>query len=223
MIMNTIIEKFLNKISLDERVSNGIFEIENNDHLDIFQEYLQNLGASEEESIHARNRMIEGKFPDRQAYNKNGILVTFPTPEYKQRALQRGTHFEKNPKAGQTNLQFTTPSTSDPAPATPTPAPATPAPTPATPAPTPATTAPTPATPAPALAVPTSTTVDKETKRAQEKYVEKILTTESTIYTIREAKMLNFYKKGNSWYDQGGELIGVQFFDESKNTFLIRK
>ena len=202
MIMNTIIEKFLNKISLDERVSNGIFEIENNDHLDIFQEYLQNLGASEEESIHARNRMIEGKFPDRQAYNKNGILVTFPTPEYKQRALQRGTHFEKNPKAGQTNLQFTTPSTSDPAPATPAPAPA---------------------TTAPALAVPTSTTVDKETKRSQEKYVEKILTTESTIYTIREAKMLNFYKKGNSWYDQGGELIGVQFFDESKNTFLIRK
>ena len=202
MIMNTIIEKFLNKISLDERVSNGIFEIENNDHLDIFQEYLQNLGASEEESIHARNRMIEGKFPDRQAYNKNGILVTFPTPEYKQRALQRGTHFEKNPKAGQTNLQFTTPSTSALAPATPDPAPA---------------------TPAPAPAVPTSTTVDNETKRAQEKYVEKILTTESTIYTIREAKMLNFYKKGNSWYDQDGELIGVQFFDESKNTFLIRK
>ena len=209
MIMNTIIEKFLNKISLDERVSNGIFEIENNDHLDIFQEYLQNLGASEEESIHARNRMIEGKFPDRQAYNKNGILVTFPTPEYKQRALQRGTHFEKNPKAGQTNLQFTTPSTSAPAPATSTPTLATPAPAPATPAPAPA--------------VPTSTTVDNETKRAQEKYVEKILTTESTIYTIREAKMLNFYKKGNSWYDQDGELIGVQFFDESKNTFLIRK
>lgn len=77
--MNTIVEKFLNKISLDERISNGTFEIDNNNHLDIFQEYLQNMEASKEESITARNRMLEGRFPERQAYNNNGILVTFPT------------------------------------------------------------------------------------------------------------------------------------------------
>lgn len=46
----------------------------------------------------------KGKHPERQAYNKNGLLVTFPTPEYKARAISKGTHFEKNPKAGQTNL-----------------------------------------------------------------------------------------------------------------------
>lgn len=46
----------------------------------------------------------KGKHPERQAYNKNGILVTFPTPEYKARAIARGTHFEKNPKAAQSNL-----------------------------------------------------------------------------------------------------------------------
>lgn len=46
----------------------------------------------------------KGKHPERQAYNKNGILVTFPTPEYKARALAKGTHFEKDPRAAQSNL-----------------------------------------------------------------------------------------------------------------------
>ena len=50
------------------------------------------------------NKMLEGKYPERQAYNSNGILVTFPTPEYKQKAIQRGTHFEENPKKGQANV-----------------------------------------------------------------------------------------------------------------------
>ena len=70
--------------------------------------------------------------------------------------------------------------------------------------------------------VPTSA-VDRETKKAQEEYVEKILTTESLTYTIEEAKKLNFYKKDRVWYSHDGEFIGTQFFDESKNTFLIRK
>ena len=216
--MNTIVEKFLNKISLDERISDGIFEIENNNHLDIFQEYLQNMGASEEESIHARNRMVEGRFPERQAYNKNGILVTFPTPEYKKRAIERGTHFEKNPMAGKTNLQFSPAPTAAPAPA-PTASPA-PAPT-AAPAPAP-TAAPAPTT-VPVPATTSSAYIDKETKEAQEEYVEKILATESITYTINEANKLNFYKKDKNWYSQDGELIGTQFFDESKNTFLIKK
>jgi hypothetical protein len=46
----------------------------------------------------------EGNFPERQAYNKDGLLVTFPTPEYKQRAIKRGTHFEENPKKADVNI-----------------------------------------------------------------------------------------------------------------------
>ena len=215
--MNNIVEKFLNKISLDERISNGIFEIDNNDHLDIFQEYLQNMGASEEESVTARNRILEGRFPERQAYNKNGILVTFPTPEYKQRAIQRGTHFEKNPRTGQSNLQFSPAPTA----ATPT-APAAPA-APTAPAAPAAPAAPTAPVPMPTTSSISTSAVDRETKKAQEEYVEKILTTESLTYTIEEAKKLNFYKKDRVWYSHDGEFIGTQFFDESKNTFLIRK
>jgi hypothetical protein len=41
--------------------------------------------------------MVEGKYPERQAFNKDGVLVTFPTPQHKAKAISRGTHFEENP------------------------------------------------------------------------------------------------------------------------------
>jgi len=199
----TIIEKFLNKLSLDHRIADGIFDIEKNEHLDIFQETLQKMGVLEEESLDIRNKLSEGKYPDRQAYNANGILVTFPTPEYKQRAISRGTHFEKNPKKKAPNLSFDGKPTSAPAPA----APAAPAPAvPVDPTPTPAPAAPAPAAPAPAApAVPVDPTPtpapepiktvdapvlvlppgeikkrdDVETKKSEEEYVEKIFKNES--------------------------------------------
>jgi hypothetical protein len=46
----------------------------------------------------------KGKFPERQAYNRNGILVTFPTPEYKKEAIKAGTHFEDDPTKGKPNV-----------------------------------------------------------------------------------------------------------------------
>lgn len=62
-------------------------------------------GLIEEDAMGITNIIAEkGKYPERQAYNKNGLLVTFPTPEYKARAIQKGTHFEKNPKVSQSNL-----------------------------------------------------------------------------------------------------------------------
>ena len=100
------IDKLLNKICLDERIQDGTFQMENDNHMDILQEYLERYGLTKEESDGIRNRMLEGKFPERQAYNKNGILVTFPTPEYKKRALERGTHFEKDLTKKEPNITF---------------------------------------------------------------------------------------------------------------------
>lgn len=100
-----VLDKILTDICLDERVQDGIFDIGNNVHMEVFREYLCKKGIPKNTVNEIVNLVVEkGKHPERQAWNKNGILVTFPTPEYKQRALQRGTHFEKNPKAGQTNL-----------------------------------------------------------------------------------------------------------------------
>jgi hypothetical protein len=100
----SISEYILNRVCLDSRVTDGIFSSENDEHLAALQEVLIKKGISENDAMAIRNKMIEGKFPERQAYNTNGLLVTFPTPEYKQRAISRGTHFEENPKKSQANI-----------------------------------------------------------------------------------------------------------------------
>ena len=102
--MNNIIEKIVSDVSLDERIQDGIFTLENNDHMDILREYLANKGIDEVSVVEFCNRVLEGKYPERQAYNEKGILVTFPTPEYKQRAIKRGTHFEKDPTKASPNV-----------------------------------------------------------------------------------------------------------------------
>jgi len=101
--MTTIIEKILNQVSVDPRVKDGVFEISCNEHMEALRDYLTKKGIPTKEVVEFSNKVLEGKYPERQAYNKDGLLVTFPTPEYKQRAIQRGTHFEKKP-APQTNL-----------------------------------------------------------------------------------------------------------------------
>jgi len=84
-------------VCLDERVIDGIFKMEEVTHMDALREYLLKRGIDKNIVIEVTNRMVEGRFPERQAYNKDGILVTFPTPKHKAKAIARGTHFEKNP------------------------------------------------------------------------------------------------------------------------------
>jgi len=99
----------LSELCLDNRVEDGIFDIFNNDHMDVLREKLVEMGIPKSEVVELANKVIEGKYPERQAYNVKGILVTFPNAEYKQRAIRRGTHFEEDPTKGQTNLDFDTP------------------------------------------------------------------------------------------------------------------
>ena len=206
--MKTIVEKFLNKLSLDRRITDGVFNIENNEHLDILQETLQKMGVIEEEAIDIRNKVTEGKYPDRQAFNVNGILVTFPTTEYKQRAIQRGTHFEINPKKQQPNVDFvdkTAPKTK------------------------PVQSEPTEPAVEPAVEPVVEPVVeDDEQKKAQAEYVEKLLKTEppngytSKGYTLEEAKQFDFYNKGYKWYTTDGVYVGIQCFDETLNRIVIK-
>jgi hypothetical protein len=95
--MFTVIDKIFSDVCLDERVSGGIFKMEEETHMDALRARLIQRGLTNEESVQITNRMLEGRFPERQAYNKDGVLVTFPTPQHKQRAIQRGTHMEKSP------------------------------------------------------------------------------------------------------------------------------
>lgn len=95
--MSNIVDKVFAEVCLDERIKDGIFRLEEEEHMNALRDFFVKRGIAQEAAINVTNRMVEGRFPERQAYNKDGILVTFPTPQHKQRAIQRGTHFEKNP------------------------------------------------------------------------------------------------------------------------------
>lgn len=244
-------DKLLNRICLDERIQDGTFMMENDGHMDILQEYLQKYGLTKEEAEGVRNKMLEGKFPERQAYNKNGLLVTFPTPEYKKRAMDRGTHFEQDPTKKAPNISFDGQTPAAPtAPATPTP-PAAPKPitgeepskltpsetTPTTPV-APTTTAPAtptaePSTVAPEPVVspetqPTTPTVPvtpaEPPKTAEQKKAEGEYVEKllKTEMTLDEAKSLGYKQNVHfQWYDKSGNIIGKTVYNESKGCQLI--
>jgi len=105
MLKDRIIEKVLNDVFVDPRISDGIFDIKNNEHVGYLCEYLINKDIEPEIVYEFCDLLLEkGKYPRRQAYNANGILVTFPTPEYKTRAIRAGTHFENDPTRGHPNV-----------------------------------------------------------------------------------------------------------------------
>jgi len=99
--MSNIIDRILTEVCLDERIESGIFDMENSTHMHVlFETMMDKFGISLENARNIHNKMVEGKYPERQAYNKDGLLVTFPTPQHKARAIQRGTHFEHDPTKG---------------------------------------------------------------------------------------------------------------------------
>jgi hypothetical protein len=100
----TLLDEILNAVEYDARIDTGIFDIGNPSHIDVFIDHVTSRGLKMEFAINCANILTEGKYPERQAFNVNGLLVTFPTPEYKQRALSNGTHFEHNPKDAQVNI-----------------------------------------------------------------------------------------------------------------------
>lgn len=106
MTRDRIIEKVLNDISVDPRVTDGIIDIHCEEHVNILREYLVERGIEESVVNEFCDGLIteKGKYPERQAYNRKGILVTFPTPEYKKAAIQAGTHFEEDPTRGHPNI-----------------------------------------------------------------------------------------------------------------------
>jgi hypothetical protein len=107
--MSNIVDNVFAEVCLDERITDGIFRLEEEEHMNALRDFFVKRGITREAAVAVTNRMLEGRFPERQAYNKDGILVTFPTPQHKAKAIQRGTHFEENP-----NPQAQTPPKEEP-------------------------------------------------------------------------------------------------------------
>lgn len=224
-INKNVSDFLLSELCLDKRVHDGTFDIFNNNHMDILREKLVEMGIPKSEVIELANKVTEGKYPERQAYNANGILVTFPNPEYKQRAIRRGTHFEEDPKKGQHNLDFSTPSQTIQQ-------------------------EPTSSNEKPIEIEPGAQqdnqqtvqqnisttsqstsqgqsgvdTTDLETRSADQKEkdaeeVEKILTTE---FTLEEAVNNNWIKNKGRWYNSDGLLVGYEWYNvNSQKTTIL--
>lgn len=89
----------INDVCCDSRIKDGIVKLDDANHVFVLQEYLEKAGYDINEIVEKTSTLFEaGRFPERQAYNKDGILVTFPTKEYRDRAVSKGTHFAENPK-----------------------------------------------------------------------------------------------------------------------------
>lgn len=228
--MKQIYNKVLEAVAIDPRLDTGIFDVLNNDHLSIFREYLVKEGISEDVAIAASNKLAEaGRFPERQAYNKDGLLVTFPSPEHKQRAISRGTHFEKNPKTAQVNIFG-----GETQPQQPAAQPEQPTVQPQAQAQQPAVQQPVPKTPEPAPATKTVSSVQAvdatpvnadnrtpEEREADASAVEKMLKTEVKAYTLSEAISFGFYSKDNIWYNSEGEKVGRLWYVADRKQQII--
>jgi len=169
-IKDQIIEQLLLEVCAHSKVEDGIVNFEIQEHVDALIEVLKKTSMPVEVIRMVTNSLNEGKHPERQAYNREGFLVTFPTPEYKKQALASGEYTNQDPTHGKGGMHLVkkvepvdapvptkTPS-QEPAPKTSNPSqpssgggseskPTTPSPTPAptTPSPTPAPTNPSPA------------------------------------------------------------------------------
>ena len=205
-------KSLINDICCDSRIKNGTFDMTNTDHVFILQEYLEKYGNDINTIVDKTASLFEaGRFPERQAYNKDGILVTFPSKEYRDRAVNKGTHFAENPKKAQTNI-FTEPpadvqSDKD-----------------------------APKQDEEDVQVPIDQALDKKIvdtdkderspkeKQQDAAAIQSVLIGQTPLvnYSVDEAKKFGFYKKGLEWFDTNGNLIGEQVYDEASKKPIIK-
>lgn len=104
MEIGKFIDNVLSEVCLDARIKNGIFDIQNEYHISILRQYLvEQVDVEFATTLIQEIKNIdldEGNFPERQAYNKDGVLVTFPDAESKKAAIERKSHFENDPTGG---------------------------------------------------------------------------------------------------------------------------
>lgn len=191
MNLKQIFLEALEKANTDNSIESGIFDISKQEHIEILRGHLLESNIDSKTVNQYLNKMLEGRYPDRQAYNVNGILVTFPTPEYKQKAIERGSHFEQNPRKGQANVFSGDEQPEQPSgqqiefePTQPQQIQQTQQQEPQT---------------------PKSDDRTPDEKEQDAVAIEKSLTTE---YTLEEALKYGFYNKKNKWYDSSGDFIG---------------
>lgn len=105
------VKNFINDIileaSLDARISDGVVNLKNHDHIKVLAEIMYDKCEDETFVNEFVSVFInEGKYPDRQAFNKEGWLVTFPSKEYRDAAIKKGTHSIADPTHGKGGMNL---------------------------------------------------------------------------------------------------------------------
>lgn len=101
-----IIDHLITECSLDKRVTDGMFNPMIQEHMNVLIDKMLAMGILYEDVKQFTNKIAEGKYPERQAYNKEGFLVTFPTPDYKSQALSSGDYFNYDPTSGKGGMHL---------------------------------------------------------------------------------------------------------------------
>jgi hypothetical protein len=98
--MSNVLDRVFAEVCLDERITDGVFRMDETEHMNALRDFFVKKGITKDAAITVTNRMVEGKYPDRQAYRKeDGILVTWPSPKHKHKAMHEnpGKYVEENP------------------------------------------------------------------------------------------------------------------------------
>jgi len=104
-------EKFISSIiseaELDHRIMDGVVDLKKSEHIQVVAEKMYDSGVGEEiVNEFVEKFLMEGKHPERQAYNKDGWLVTFPSKEYRDAAIKKGTHAVSDPTHGKGGMNL---------------------------------------------------------------------------------------------------------------------
>jgi len=215
-------ESIINDACCDDRIKDGVLRIDNPEHVFVLQEYLEKAGYSMDYIVENTAELFEaGRFPERQAYNKDGILVTFPSKEYRDRAVDKGTHFAENPKKNVGTLYAPGDSgdlsTADVSKATQD------------------------SSEEDKQDKSDTVSLDKELNKkiagddkvdnrsTKEKVQDAQAVTAMLVsdvplvnYSVDEAVRYGFYNKGFDWYDNDGNFLGEQIYDESTGQSMIQ-
>jgi hypothetical protein len=106
--VSKLLERVIVECECDSRIESGVFDVYSAEHLVVLSEHMVGYGISESvvEDVIESMAIGEGKYPERQAYNKEGWLVTFPSKEYRDAAINKKTHYSSDPTHGQGGMNL---------------------------------------------------------------------------------------------------------------------
>lgn len=105
--LNTFIDRVISEAALDARIESGMVDLKNAGHIQVVAETMYDICENEDVVNEFVSTFLkEGKYPDRQAFNKDGWLVTFPSKEYRDAAIKKGTHSISDPTHGKGGMNL---------------------------------------------------------------------------------------------------------------------